>query len=117
MGLGRPGLQQFGDLSPAVRVTLAAFLDAVVIVDPVHTSAGPTSVRTFPCRCVRSISAGRTKGWSLSWCIRPMARCSSSGSSGSATKRRNKRSADGLNFVSGLRDHVAYYFFFFFFFF
>jgi hypothetical protein len=32
---------KFGDLSPAVRVTLAAFLDAVVIVDPVQYQRRP----------------------------------------------------------------------------
>jgi hypothetical protein len=30
MELDSPAQQQFGDLSPVVRVTLAAFLDAVV---------------------------------------------------------------------------------------
>jgi hypothetical protein len=39
--LDDPAQQQFGDLSPAVRVTLAAFLDAVVIVDPVQYQRRP----------------------------------------------------------------------------
>jgi hypothetical protein len=30
--LDGPAQQQFGDLSPAVRVTLAAFLDAVLVL-------------------------------------------------------------------------------------
>ena len=93
--LDGPAQQQFGDLSPAVRVTLAAFLDAVVIVDPVQYQRRPDEREDISVRCVRSISAGRTKGWSLSWCIRPMT-CLSSGSRGSATKRRNKSPGDGL---------------------
>lgn len=39
---------------------------------------------------LRTLHFGRQdKGWSVSLCIRPMTWCSSSGSSGSATKRRN----------------------------
>ena len=34
--LDGPALQEFADLSPAVRASLAAFMDAVVIVDPVQ---------------------------------------------------------------------------------
>ena len=33
--LDGPAQQQFADLNPAVRASLAAFMDAVVIVDPV----------------------------------------------------------------------------------
>ena len=34
--LDRPADQEFGDLIPAVQALLAAFMDAVVIVDPVQ---------------------------------------------------------------------------------
>jgi len=34
--LDDPAQQQFADLTPAVRAALAAFMDAVVIVDPVQ---------------------------------------------------------------------------------
>jgi hypothetical protein len=34
--LDGPALQEFADLSPAARASLAAFMDAVVIVDPVQ---------------------------------------------------------------------------------
>jgi hypothetical protein len=34
--LDGPALQEFADLSPAGRASLAAFMDAVVIVDPVQ---------------------------------------------------------------------------------
>jgi hypothetical protein len=34
--LDGPAQQEFADLPPAARVTLAAFMDAVVIVDPVQ---------------------------------------------------------------------------------
>ena len=34
--LDGPAQQEFADLSPAARVSLAAFMDAVVIVDPVQ---------------------------------------------------------------------------------
>jgi len=34
--LDGPAQQQFADLNPAVRASLAAFMDAVVIVDPVQ---------------------------------------------------------------------------------
>ncbi len=34
--LDGPTEQQFADLTPAVRASLAAFMDAVVIVDPVQ---------------------------------------------------------------------------------
>jgi hypothetical protein len=34
--LDGPAQQQFADLDPAVRAALAAFMDAVVIVDPMR---------------------------------------------------------------------------------
>jgi hypothetical protein len=34
--LDGPAQQQFADLNPAVRASLATFMDAVVIVDPVQ---------------------------------------------------------------------------------
>ena len=34
--LDGPAQQQFADMNPAVRASLAAFMDAVVIVDPVQ---------------------------------------------------------------------------------
>ena len=34
--LDRPAQQQFADLTPALQASLAAFMDAVVIVDPVQ---------------------------------------------------------------------------------
>jgi hypothetical protein len=34
--LDGPAQQQFPDLNPAVRASLAAFMDAVVVVDPVQ---------------------------------------------------------------------------------
>jgi hypothetical protein len=38
--LDGPAQQQFADLSPAARTSLAAFMDAVVIVDPVQYQGG-----------------------------------------------------------------------------
>ena len=49
MGVGRARLSSnSGDLSPAVRVTLAAFLDAVVIVDPAQYQSRPASLAIHP---------------------------------------------------------------------
>jgi hypothetical protein len=60
--LDGPAQQQFGDLSPVVRVTLAAFLDAVVIVDPVQYQRRPDEplmplavFRQRPWRCAAGL--------------------------------------------------------------
>jgi hypothetical protein len=49
---------KFGDLSPAVRVTLAAFLDAVVIVDPVQYQLRPGEREDIPMP-LRTLHFGR----------------------------------------------------------
>jgi hypothetical protein len=56
--LDGPAQQQFGDLSPAVRVTLAAFLDAVVIVDPVQYQRRPDEREGIPMP-LRTLHFGR----------------------------------------------------------
>lgn len=56
--LDGPAQQQFGDLSPAVRVTLAAFLDAVVIVDPVQYQCRPDEREDIPMP-LRTLHFGR----------------------------------------------------------
>lgn len=89
--LDGPAQQQFGDLSPAGQATLAAFLDAVVIVDPVQYQRRPDEHENIPMPR-RTLHFGR-KGWSRSWCIRPMISCSSSGSSGSASERHSPLTA------------------------
>jgi len=52
--LDGPAQQEFAALSPAVRATLAAFMDAVVIVDPIQyqrrrdeRAHAPTPLRTL----------------------------------------------------------------------
>ena len=56
--LDGPAQQQFGDLSPAVRVTLAAFLDAVVIVDPAQYQRRPGEREDIPMP-LRTLHFGR----------------------------------------------------------
>ncbi len=56
--LDGPAQQQFSDLSPAVRVTLAAFLDAVVIVDPVQYQRRPDECEDIPMP-LRTLHFGR----------------------------------------------------------
>jgi hypothetical protein len=56
--LDGPAQQQFGDLSPTVRVTLAAFLDAVVIVDPVQYQRRPDEREGIPMP-LRTLHFGR----------------------------------------------------------
>ena len=56
-----PAEQEFANLGRAAQMALTALLDAVVIADPVHTSAGQMSPLTRPRRCARSISASITK--------------------------------------------------------
>jgi hypothetical protein len=59
----------------AARAFLVAFMDAVVIVDPVQYSAAATSVMTSLCRCAHCISARTAGAWSGSWFIRLMISC------------------------------------------
>ena len=56
--LDGPAQQQFGDVSPAVRATLAAFLDAVVIVDPVQYQRRPGEHEGIPMP-LRTLHFGR----------------------------------------------------------
>ena len=60
--LDGPALQEFGDLPPHARQALAAFMDAVVIMDPVEYQRRhdePSSGKRFaPCISVRI-----TKAW------------------------------------------------------
>jgi hypothetical protein len=55
--LDGPAQQEFAALNPAVQATLAAFMDAAVIVDSLHTSAAPTRPMTRPRRCACCNSA------------------------------------------------------------
>ena len=73
--LDGPAQQEFVDLRPGRAVSLAAFLDAVVIVDPVQSGAAATSVMTCLCRCAHCISARTAGAWSRSWFIRLMISC------------------------------------------
>ena len=79
-----------------MRVTLAAFLDAVVVVDPLQYQRRPDEREDIPMP-LRTLHFGRQdEGLVTILVIRPMTWCSSSGSSGSAINRRDKRPDDGL---------------------
>ena len=85
--LDGPVQRQFADLNPAVRASLAAFMDAVVIVDPVqyHRRRDERDDVSMP---LRSLHFGPDGGaWSRFSYIRLMISCSWSGSSGWATER------------------------------
>jgi hypothetical protein len=68
--LDGPAQQGFADLPPAARTSLVAFMDAVVIVDPVQYQRRrdePDDV-SMP---LRSLHFGPDGGaWSRSWCSR-----------------------------------------------
>jgi hypothetical protein len=87
---------EFASLSQTVRATLAAFMDAVVIVDPTGYQRradepadppAPVALRSGSgWASARCTSARATRAWSRSSSTRPTTSCSSSKSSGSATK-------------------------------
>ena len=73
--LDGPAQQEFAGLPPAARVSLAAFMDAVVIVDPVQYQRrrDERDEVTVP---LRSLHSARTaEAWSRSWCTRLMISC------------------------------------------
>jgi hypothetical protein len=73
--LDGPAQQEFADLPPAARVSLAAFMDAVVIVDPVQYQRRRDE-RDDVSMPLRSLHFGPDGGaWSRSWCTRPMISC------------------------------------------
>ena len=82
--LDGPAQQEFAGLPPAARASLAAFMDAVVIVDPVQYQRRRDE-REDVSMPLRSLHFGPDGGaWSRSWCTHPMILCLSSRSSGSA---------------------------------
>ena len=82
--LDGPAQHEFAALPPAARASLAAFMDAVVIVDPVQYQRRRDE-RDDVSMPLRSLQFGPDAGaWSHSWCTRLMISCSWSGSSGSA---------------------------------
>jgi hypothetical protein len=88
--------QQLGSLPPHVSVTLAVFMNAVVLVDPIeyqHDEPGaPKDVRTL-------YFGPHGEGLVMFLGTRPTTWCWSSGSSGSASEaRKNAELADAAAF-------------------
>ena len=83
--LDGPADQEFAGLNPAVQAVLAAFMDAVVIADPVQYQRRRDE-RDDVSMPLRTLHFGprTTTGWSHSWYTRPMISSLSSRSSGSA---------------------------------
>jgi hypothetical protein len=73
--LDGPAQQEFADLPPAARASMAAFMDAVVIVDPVQYQRrrDERDDVSMPLRSLHS--AGTARAWSHSWCTRLMISC------------------------------------------
>jgi hypothetical protein len=68
--------QQESGLPPAAQVSLAAFMDAVVIVAPVQYQRRRDE-RDDVSMPLRSLHSARTaRAWSRSWCTRRMISCS-----------------------------------------
>ena len=67
--------QEFGDLPPGARASLAAFMDAVVIVDPVRYQRrrDERDDVSMPLRSLHFAPDGGA--WSRSWFIRLMISC------------------------------------------
>jgi hypothetical protein len=75
VGAGCPALQEFADLPPAARASLVAFMDAVVIVDPVQYQ-GRRDERDDVPMPLRSLHFGPDgEAWSRSWCTRLTISC------------------------------------------
>lgn len=73
--LDGPAQQQFADLTPAVRASLAAFMDAVVIMDPVQYQRR-CDERDDVFMPLRTLHFGpHDEGWSRFSCIRLMISC------------------------------------------
>ena len=73
--LDGPAQQEFAELPPAVQASLAAFIDAVVIVDPVQYQHRRDE-RDDVSMLLRSLLSARTAAaWSRSWCTRLMISC------------------------------------------
>ena len=73
--LDGPAQQEFADLPPDARASLAAFMDAVVIVDPVQYPRRRDE-RDDVSMPLRSLHFGQDGGaWSGSWFIRLMISC------------------------------------------
>jgi hypothetical protein len=73
--LDGPAQQEFADLPPAARVSLAAFMDAVVIVHPVQYQRRRDERDDVSMPRAHCISARTTRAWSGSWFIRRMISC------------------------------------------
>jgi hypothetical protein len=73
--LDGPAQQEFADLPPVARVSLAAFVDAGVIVDPVQYQRRREERDdvSMPLRLLHFGLDGRA--WSRSWCTRLMILC------------------------------------------
>jgi hypothetical protein len=74
--LDGPAQQEFADLPPGARASVAAFMDAVVIVDPVQYQRRRDEHDDVSMP-LRSLHFGPAAGaWSRSWCTRLMISCS-----------------------------------------
>ena len=73
--LDGPAQQEFADLPPGARASLAAFMDAVVIVDPVQYQRRRDEREdvSMPRRSLHFGPDGAA--WSRSWCARRMISC------------------------------------------
>jgi hypothetical protein len=68
--LDGPAQQEFAALSPAVQATLAAFMDAVVIVDPIGYQRRPDEVG-YPPAPLRTLHFGRNGEGLVTFLIYP----------------------------------------------
>jgi hypothetical protein len=68
--LDGPALQEFADLPPAARASLAAFMDAVVIVDPVQYQ-GRRDEREDVSMPLRSLHFGPDGGGLVTFLVYP----------------------------------------------
>ncbi len=73
--LDSPAQQEFADLPPAARASLAAFMDAVVIVDPVQYQRRRDERDDVSMPLRHCISARTAGAWLRSWCTRLMILC------------------------------------------
>ena len=65
--LDGPAQQEFASLPATARASLAAFMDAVVIVDPVQYQRGRDERDDVSVRCALCVSAQTPGAWSRSW--------------------------------------------------
>jgi hypothetical protein len=70
VGAGWPGSAEFADLSPAARVSLAVFMDAVVVVDPVQYQCRRDE-RDDVSRPLRSLQFGPDDGGLVTFLVYP----------------------------------------------